>query len=133
MKKFNIEEALAGKPVVTRDGRKVGQLAHFKGTSTDYPVYAVLDSELEVFTEDGRWTTQDPASRHDLFMESAKREGWVNIYDSPNSDFPHYTGNPGNGGTAGKHSGETVWTTAEAAIKHAWKGRIATVHIEWEE
>jgi len=131
MKKFNLEEALQGKPVVTRDGRKVGQLVHFKGIKEVYPVKAVLDGELEEYTAEGNYTTHDSGcNRADLFMESAKREGWVNLYNGPNPEYMYDFKT-----VPGVHIGTGTWNSEQAAIENADpdKTKIATVHIEWEE
>ena len=63
MKPFNLQEALAGKPVVDRTGEPVTDFHYFK------------------FYADG-----DVAS-NDLFMASEKKEGWINVYPHPNGEI----------------------------------------------
>ena len=41
MKPFNLNDALAGHPVVTRDNRSATQLAFFEGINNKFCVYAV--------------------------------------------------------------------------------------------
>lgn len=132
MKKFNLEEALQGKPVVTRDGRKVSQLVHFKDVYEEYSVYAVLAGELEKYTKEGKFleSASGPHS-YDLFMESAKREGWVNIYDTGLAGTNRV--NLQIGGITTVHSSECVYRTHDTAVAGAEAGLIATVRIEWEE
>ena len=87
MKPFNLNEALAGHPVVTRDGRKVTQLHLFDVTSP-YCLCGVIDRELRSFTKEGYHSilkTKD-TSDYDLFMESTKTKKWINIYKSQFSD-----------------------------------------------
>ena len=76
---FNLEEALAGKPVVTRDGRKVSEFYHFKTQTTPYSVSAVIDGSRYGYSIDGRYHPSDE-SNLDLFMRPEKRSFWTNIY-----------------------------------------------------
>ena len=74
MKPFNLEQALKGKPVVTRDGRKIDRI-WIDQTNVDYPVYAMVPSysspkELvqRTFTNGGRYYNDHSLTAHDLFM-----------------------------------------------------------------
>ena len=80
MKPFNLEEALAGKPVVTRDGRKVTELYLFKTAGTNYSLHVCINKSLESYTQEGKFYNTDRESIHDLFMEEPIIERWVNIY-----------------------------------------------------
>ena len=76
MKKFNLEKALAGEPVVTRNGEKVTQLITFD-CNGHYPLHGVRNRSHH------RWTVEgisiiDGKSPYDLFM--AEAEMWVNVY-----------------------------------------------------
>lgn len=126
MKKFNLEEALQGKPVVTRDGRKVGRIVHLDGISDVYSVLTVIDGDLERYTKEGKFLngSSGPHS-YDLFMESAKKEGWVNIYDKEKAGLGNQI--------KGRLTGENIYNNEECARKAAVPGLIATVRIEWEE
>ena len=86
MKPFNLQEALAGKPVVTKDGRKVTEIYHFNTAETTHPVYACIDKHVYIFREEGTFYDNYP-SHLDLFMEEPIIEGWVNIY------YQNITGN----------------------------------------
>jgi hypothetical protein len=60
-KPFNLEEALAGKPVVTRDGREVKKITKFDVNQTNpYSVYALLGTQTSNFDDVneiiGSWT-----------------------------------------------------------------------------
>ena len=79
MKPFNLEEALAGKPVVTRDGLKVIQL-HLFECDLRFPLGAVIENGNCIFgfKKDGTWT--NVPSDYDLFMASPEKTVWVNLY-----------------------------------------------------
>jgi hypothetical protein len=77
MQPFNLEAALAGKPVVTRDGRPVTQITKFKDIV--YPVAGVLQGTLFTFRTDGRYTDEGP-SKCDLFMKSEPKTFYANVY-----------------------------------------------------
>lgn len=75
-KSFNLEQALAGKPVVTRDGRIVEQLTKFD-TSDEFCIFGVVDKKIYSYLENGnQWNTIE--SEEDLFMAPEKK--WVNVY-----------------------------------------------------
>jgi hypothetical protein len=75
MKPFDLEKALAGEPVVTRDGRAVAQLTKFDCISND-PVWGVINGYLKSFRLDGSYLNSP--SSYDLFI--AEPERWVNVY-----------------------------------------------------
>lgn len=80
MKPFNLEEALSGKKVVTRDGREVTELHLFK-VNMDFPLSVVVDKHIESFTKDGQYYYETGSeSPFDLFMASGKVTKWVNVY-----------------------------------------------------
>lgn len=76
-KAFNLEQALAGRPVVTRDGRSVMQLVKFDCVDDAGKVYGVVDCKVYVFTSNGEYL-HDSGSCLDLFMTPEKK--WVNLY-----------------------------------------------------
>lgn len=82
MKPFNLKDALAGKPVVTRDGIPVTQLHLFEDVSTEISLYGVIDGGLMGFTKEGKnYNSRGTFNTlNDLFMASVKVEKWVNIY-----------------------------------------------------
>lgn len=88
MKPFDLAAALAGAPVVTRDGRKVLQLAHFPEASPDIGLVILFEgsSTLNTRREDGtRFNGND--SSMDLFMAPVKQTVWVNMYRDLNGTF----------------------------------------------
>ena len=88
-KPFDLEAAKAGKPVCTRDGRKVRILCYdLKGA--EYPIVALveahdyLDESISTYDRNGRFD-HDRENKNDLMMLSWKKEGWVNVYKSYDS------------------------------------------------
>lgn len=116
MKPFNLEKALAGDPVVTRDGRKVTEIVHFKTLNNPQNIIAVLNGRLFPFYENGQYIAQD--TEFDLFMapKIVKKSGWLNVY--PNNAV-----------------GYKVHPTKESADinKCDISNRVACIFIEWEE
>ena len=69
MKQFNLKEALAGAPVVTRDGKEVTQLTQFKALGS-YVLRGVVDSSIESFTCKGVFNANKYDGHvFDLFMK----------------------------------------------------------------
>jgi len=65
MKPFNLERALAGDKVITRDGREVTQLVHFKNVETSNDLFGVLEHCILSWKENGNYWGDDV---FDLFM-----------------------------------------------------------------
>lgn len=84
MKPFNLEAAIAGEKVITRDGREVFQFCYFKNMDTAYPVFASYRNDYGIdvtssFTSDGMYTVRGE-SPNDLFMAPKTVELWANLY-----------------------------------------------------
>ena len=139
MKPFNLKEHLENphRKVVTRDGRPVriictnGQLFS-SGPNSMYPVIALVKKSsnnrnknlneelLFCYSIDGHRIvgTDD---RNDLFFETVKVSGWINIYRS--TGFP-----------MGVSTGMFYETKEEALSRGEEKDDyLDTVFIEWEE
>ena len=75
MKPFNLDNALKGGALVTRDGREVkhfqenpsGEQDHLKVGA--YRYFAMVDDMKESYTEEGRFWRYARDSRYDLFMK----------------------------------------------------------------
>jgi hypothetical protein len=79
-KPFNLEEALNGAKVVTRDGREVKELTKFESFE-DYPLVGVLDNELKSWNEQGKHTNFCVGdSSLDLFLAVEPQRIWVCVY-----------------------------------------------------
>lgn len=83
MEKFNLERALAGEPVVTRDGREVTEIHLFKTIKTNYPLIVVVGGDNQEYTEEGKFNI-NVYSNDDLFMKPKVVEGWFNVYVNNN-------------------------------------------------
>jgi len=82
IKPFNLQDALAGKPVVTRQGKKVTQL-HLFNTNTEQPLLGIIEGDKDIYTwnKDGIYFSHKDTSAFDLFMATEKKSIWVNVYE----------------------------------------------------
>lgn len=79
---FDLEKALAGVEVVTRDGRLVTDLAHFPSLPGELKLAGVVSRELVVFLKTGK-RSMGLDSSLDLFLLAPKPKTetrWVNFY-----------------------------------------------------
>ena len=84
LKPFNLEAALKGEKVVTRDGRIADRFHKFDGLDSDSEsVYAVVDGVVQAFWGSGSYNVSGESS-WDLFMAPKERVVWVNLYGSHN-------------------------------------------------
>lgn len=79
MKPFDLEKALAGEKVVTRDGTEVTQITEFDCKSP-WKVHALVMGNVEVYKEDGSYHEDKEESVNDLFMAPTKLSGFINVY-----------------------------------------------------
>lgn len=78
MKPFDLEQALAGKPVVTRRGVEVTQL-HLFNIVNIYKLGAVVEGEFIQYTIQGEFR-EDHETGWDLFMASESKFLWINLW-----------------------------------------------------
>lgn len=123
LKPFDLEAAKAGKPVCTRDGRKV-RIICFDAKCNKPIVALIYDCNKETvlqYLENGRFFV-DQIDKYDLMMFPQKKEGWVNVYKSYNvgKKIPCMA---------------SIYPTKEEAKKSSVVGfdYVDTVKIEWEE
>ena len=86
MSLFNLKQALAGKSVETRDGRKVTDVHHFSTSSDDEKVGAVIDGSIKFFHEDGTFLKGE-VSEYDLFMAEEKLDVWINVWKDEEGEY----------------------------------------------
>jgi hypothetical protein len=98
LEKFNLEKALNGAKIVTRDGREVTQLTKFEDAE-DYSLGAVLEGKIQSWSIDGYCYIEEK-SNTDLFLVVEPQRIWINIYRSP---------------TLGVYSGPS-WSSKELAL-----------------
>jgi len=80
MKKFDLEKALAGEPVVTRDGLEVNELVYFKTTTEDQSIFGVVNGEVECWSDCGKYNAYATGSGMDLAMRPIAKTYWMNVY-----------------------------------------------------
>jgi len=124
MKEFNLEEAIQGKPVCTRDGHKARIICF--DCKNDFPIVALIDNDgnecVINYSTEGKFMNGDDDNL-DLMVVGEKKEGWVNLYRSVN----------------GIYLGNNLYDTKEQAIKEGTGGiggvigYVYTSKIEWEE
>ena len=124
MKEFNLTEYLKNpsQKVVTRDGRAVRIIC--TDAKGDEPIIALVynnnrdEENVYTYNRDGSFYG-DNYDYLDLFFDTNKREGWVNLFKD--EDIVYLTG---------------IIHDSEEEAKEAIKGDpdfIATIKIEWEE
>lgn len=86
MKPFNLEEAIAGKPLITRNGRKVLKFHYFDLEGMDECIIALIEGfkSIYVFHKNGRYF-KDEEDINDLCMDEP--EQWVNVFYNPTQDI----------------------------------------------
>lgn len=88
MKPFDLQRALAGDKVVTRDGREVRQLHKFDCEGEC--LAGVLDLSLSTWNKNGQFWGTSEESDDDLFMAPKTVKRWVNFY-SEGDAFYYYS------------------------------------------
>lgn len=85
--KFDLQKAIAGEPIQTRDGRKARFIAHVPEASRPVVVYVEGYSLVSSAYEDGS-TLRRAEEDSDLFMAPRKRQLWVRVYRFPHGCSP---------------------------------------------
>lgn len=121
MKPFNLEKALAGEPVVTRNGLPVRISGYLDNALEFHKLtgWVFMPDNITTMSWEPFGCASNAEGPMDLFMASVKKKGWINIH--PNFSKGK-TGVPTN----------MVWET-EAEAKAATSYGEITVPIEWEE
>jgi hypothetical protein len=80
-KTFDLEAALAGAKVVTRDGEEVTQLILFNiDSKIRPPLFGVYKGSITAWFENGKYTDED-YHHLDLFMATTRKTMYVARYD----------------------------------------------------
>lgn len=81
-KPFNLQEALEGKPVVTRDGRKV-KIAGYNpdAVGISLKILGWIDNVHFGWTENARCLYPTSDANKDLFMACETKDVWVSVYE----------------------------------------------------
>ena len=81
MIKFDLEKALAGEKVITRNGEEVTQIVKFNKLQQDEEtIYAVIDYEVRSYHSGGVYDEGVDESTYDLFMAPNKLSGFINVF-----------------------------------------------------
>lgn len=83
-KTFDLNKALAGELVVTRDEREVKELHQFKTAKAGAALAGVIKGSVFTWYTSGAYRA-DGISVEDLFMKAPLVEIWVNIYQEGDS------------------------------------------------
>lgn len=123
LKPFDLEAAKAGKPVCTRDGRKV-RIISCSLRNKNFPIAAIVEDEEEnVYQFEANGVCDEHDENLDLMMLPEKRSGWVNVYRD--CDGANIT------------KDDNIYSSREAAIASAQfidgNHYVATTKINWEE
>jgi hypothetical protein len=85
LKPFNLEDALTGKPCVTRDGRKVKNIHLIENANHPFPLVACIENDntdtIGLLRKDG--TDLSPSNGNDLFMTTIKKKLWMGVEKNP--------------------------------------------------
>ena len=128
LKPFDIQKAREGKPVCTRDGRKV-RIISCSLMNKNFPIAAIVEGEEEnVYQFEANGVCDEHDENLDLMMLPEKKEGWINIYDA-DTTFRYVDGR--------------VYETKDEAVQEAKEEvekeqrekneYIDTIRVEWEE
>ena len=81
MKPFNLQDAIAGKPIVTREGKPVEFIAYVPKTDSDYKVIVLINKQIYSYTTTVKPTnSQVTISPIYLIMAPQNKHYWVNLY-----------------------------------------------------
>lgn len=84
--KFDLEKALNGAKVVTRNGKEVKQLTHFDASyKYAYHLYGVIGEHIYSWTKTGQYDHFNDHHEHDLFIAVEPNRIWVNVYVTDDS------------------------------------------------
>ena len=118
LKPFNLEDAKAGKPVCTRDGRKA-RIICFDRKGKQPIIALVKNGDIEgiyQFDSNGRSIIDDEKRGCDLMMLPEKKKGWVNVYKDGDNNYR-----------------STIYTNEKVALSRKGSDCITTIKISWEE
>ena len=78
-KPFDLQAAIAGKPIVRRDGTPVKFVTYHEGVTDGYPVVVIVNGTLNSYMADGS-AYDDGEDDLDLVMVTEKKKVWINTY-----------------------------------------------------
>ena len=127
LKPFDIEAAKSGKPVCTRDGRKVRIICFDRINGDYYKIVACVTAfdgdfeEVLFYGIDGYIVDSQNPKDEDLMMLPEKKKGWINICRNLNTNKTEL-------------DTKDIYNTKEEALQNlSSMTYVTTVKIEWEE
>ena len=115
LKPFDLEAALNGAAVVTREGKEVTEVIVLKNKYHGKNVLALINDTLYSFNQDGR-INEAVEYPNDLFMKPQQLTKWVNIYSTKSGYLT---------------CGGGLFDTKEEALE-CLEGSIDTIQITFE-
>jgi len=94
MQPFDLQKAIDGHPLVTRDGQEVTEFHYFSTGKCGHPylVAAVIkDIGLFTYTQGGKYSMGSECEL-DLFLAPVKKQAWANVYQYTHNGS-YYVGN----------------------------------------
>lgn len=89
-KPFDLEKALNGDPVVTREGRPVKEIFFFMTIpEKKCPVAAAIGENIRVFTRNGFLAYDGRETDIDLLMAPVKHERWIAVFRNGKGAEPY--------------------------------------------
>lgn len=86
LEKFDLEKALNGAKVVTRDGLEVKQLTYFHANDNyEYHLYGIVHTFICCWTKTGEFDIDKANHDNDLFLVVEPKRIWVNVYARPSN------------------------------------------------
>ena len=89
MKPFNLEDALAGKPVVTRSGVPLTEIHKFNSSNDSQTLFAVVDGFVFRYYDNGKYNLIDGESNLDLFMKPEFEKKYIAYNKKTGSIVPY--------------------------------------------
>jgi hypothetical protein len=80
LKPFDLDKALAGEKVITRDGIEVRELHKFKTSDSPYPLRGVVPGILSAWTNEGICSNSNIEPDNDLYMAPTKIKYYIHVY-----------------------------------------------------
>lgn len=115
MKPFDLQKAMAGDPLVTRDGRAARFIVYVPELDKNCRVIVRVNDDPRVkdFSEEGRYWGESAPSPLDLFMAPKKRTVWLNFWKDNGLKCTVFESEDGAKGTPGYHP----WTHIAVPIE----------------
>lgn len=110
MRKFDLDAAKRGEPIMCRDGTPARFIAHVPDAREGNRVIALIGDMIITAYEDGSRHQRDMETFFDLFMAPKKRTVWVNLYPNENRLCYYYdTEEEAEEASAHKRIGNRAW------------------------